>query len=69
MVFFDYTFSMFRYDLDTEDWFELGNIPIADDKYVVNAISTHPVDNLIKFAGTTRGLFRSDDGGMSWESV
>lgn len=68
-IFLPYTFGMSRYDLALETWFSLGNIPIVGEKYEVNAISTHPTDNLLKFAGTTRGLFRSTDGGLSWALV
>ncbi len=42
---------------------------LVKDKLKIQAVAVHPGNGSIIFAGTGNGLFRSTDGGQTWESL
>lgn len=59
--------GMFRRSEDTAPWERLGaGLP---DGLGVQAITVHPDDPRVVFAGTADGLYRSDDAGDRWRRL
>ena len=56
-------------DGDNETWQRLGPRTGMHSDGVVRTLRAHPDDARVVFAGTDRGIMRSDDGGSSWRMV
>ncbi len=50
----------------SDRWREVGRALEGQD---VRAVAASPSDPLLVFAGSSRGIFRSPNGGMTWEQV
>ncbi|MCW3072234.1 MAG: repeat-containing protein [Bacteroidetes bacterium] len=61
----EYSNSVSIYKFSTNTWISLAPLPAAST-YVIKSVAVHPDNSLIFFACTSIGLFRSDDGGLSW---
>ncbi|HXC06850.1 MAG TPA: T9SS type A sorting domain-containing protein [Bacteroidia bacterium] len=54
------------YDFQTQTWQSLGTLPAGSQNYVIRNIAVHPSNPLVLYACTSIGLFRSNDGGVTW---
>ena len=59
--------GLYRMDAEGGDWTELTN-GLPDDPEV-RALSLHPDDPSVIFAGTNDGVYRSEDHGGHWERL
>jgi photosystem II stability/assembly factor-like uncharacterized protein len=56
-------------DDDGEHWQRLGPRNGIHSDGIVRTLVTHPTSQEVVFAGTDKGLLRSEDGGHSWTSM
>ena len=69
------TGGIYRSDDETASWKKINNGLIPETELMaamalgVNAIALDPVDPVIVYAGTTKGLFRTANKGEQWERI
>ncbi|HEX6511845.1 MAG TPA: hypothetical protein VF157_06080 [Chloroflexota bacterium] len=61
--------SILATDDDGEHWQRLAPRNGVHSDGIVRTLVTHPADPRIIFAGTDKGILRSEDGGRCWESL
>jgi len=69
------TGGVYRSDDGASSWKKINNGLIPDTELMgamalgVNALAIDPITTTVVYAGTTKGLFRTADGGGTWERI